>query len=186
VQPNCPITPTPIGRPSGQGISALTRHAASDEAGASGVLSQSRLTVVASACRRSDDQSQPTLLLIAMSSSANQAGCAADAITPVPPVTDQGVTLELRYSPTCHANWARITPARFNWHFTVYNDNGDKQDERARPDRAGPTRPFHRPRHCTGLAARRATDGFRSVVRAGPCCALESHTQPGMAALKQR
>jgi hypothetical protein len=61
----------------------------------------------------------------------NQAGCAADAITPVPPVTDQGVTLELRYSPTCHANWARITPARFNWHFTVYNDNGDKQDERA-------------------------------------------------------
>jgi hypothetical protein len=43
----------------------------------------------------------------------NQAGCAADAITPVPPVTDQGLTLELRYSPTCHANWARITPARF-------------------------------------------------------------------------
>jgi hypothetical protein len=40
----------------------------------------------------------------------NQAGCAADAITPVPPVTDQGLTLELRYSPTCHANWARITP----------------------------------------------------------------------------
>lgn len=61
----------------------------------------------------------------------NQAGCAADAITAAPPVMDQGVKLELRYSPSCHANWARITPARFNWHFTVYNDNGDKQDERA-------------------------------------------------------
>ena len=62
----------------------------------------------------------------------NVAGCAADAITPPGgTVQDQGVKLELRYSPSCHANWARITPARFNWHFTVYNDNGDKQDERA-------------------------------------------------------
>jgi hypothetical protein len=60
----------------------------------------------------------------------NQAGCAGDAINAAPPVVDQGVTLELRYSPSCHANWARITPAKFNWHFFVLNDNGNKQEER--------------------------------------------------------
>jgi Protein of unknown function (DUF2690) len=62
----------------------------------------------------------------------NQAGCAADAITPkgAPPVVSHGVTLELRYSPSCHAKWARITPARLGWHFTVHNENGAHQDER--------------------------------------------------------
>lgn len=59
-----------------------------------------------------------------------QAGCASGAYTAASK-TDQGVLLELRYSPSCHANWARITPAQWGWHFTVYNDNGDHQDFRA-------------------------------------------------------
>jgi hypothetical protein len=57
-------------------------------------------------------------------------GCAADAIT-ADSVVEKGVTLELRYSPSCHANWARIVPGQFGWHFTVTNANGDQQSARA-------------------------------------------------------
>jgi hypothetical protein len=54
-------------------------------------------------------------------------GCAADAINAA--VTSEGgVTLQLRYSPSCHANWARMLPGQFGWHFTVYNANGAQQD----------------------------------------------------------
>lgn len=59
----------------------------------------------------------------------NQAGCAADAIEAVPYVVDHGIALELRYSPSCRAKWARITPAQFGWHFVVHNENGDQQNE---------------------------------------------------------
>jgi hypothetical protein len=54
-------------------------------------------------------------------------GCAADAINAA--VTSEGgVTLQLRYSPSCHANWARMLPGQFLWHFTVYNANGAQHD----------------------------------------------------------
>jgi Protein of unknown function (DUF2690) len=54
-------------------------------------------------------------------------GCAADAINAA--VTSEGgVTLQLRYSPSCHANWARMLPGQFGWHFTVYNANGAQHD----------------------------------------------------------
>ncbi|MFI1801152.1 DUF2690 domain-containing protein [Streptomyces sp. NPDC020379] len=59
-----------------------------------------------------------------------QTGCGNDART-VATKQDQNVTLELRYSPSCHANWARIHPGKLGWNFTVYNDNGDKQSFRA-------------------------------------------------------
>lgn len=55
------------------------------------------------------------------------AGCAGDGET-VASITQYGVLLELRYSPSCHANWARITPAPANWHFWVENTYGDRQD----------------------------------------------------------
>jgi hypothetical protein len=57
-------------------------------------------------------------------------GCYADAITPAGAGTiwAGGVKLELRYSPSCGANWARMTPGQFGWHFYVHNANGAYHD----------------------------------------------------------
>ena len=59
--------------------------------------------------------------------------CQNDAITPtnpakVNPLLVDGVRLELRYSPSCKANWARMTPGQFGWHFQVLNANGGHHD----------------------------------------------------------
>jgi Protein of unknown function (DUF2690) len=53
----------------------------------------------------------------------NTSVCQNDAITPVPAVTYKGATVELRYSPTCRAAWARITPA-FGDVMDVHNSAG--------------------------------------------------------------
>lgn len=55
-------------------------------------------------------------------------GCASDAYTPSGAYinTPEGHT-ELRYSPSCHANWARITNSSPGSWFYVQNYNGDSQ-----------------------------------------------------------
>jgi hypothetical protein len=54
-------------------------------------------------------------------------GCWADAIT-VQTVQQGSVLLDLRYSPSCAANWARMRNAQFGWHVTVYNTWGQSED----------------------------------------------------------
>lgn len=53
-------------------------------------------------------------------------GCAADGKTKAT-VTEGDVLLELRYSASCHAKWARLVPGKFLWHFTVYNADGNHE-----------------------------------------------------------
>ncbi|MFB7470068.1 DUF2690 domain-containing protein [Kitasatospora sp. NPDC056184] len=56
-------------------------------------------------------------------------GCDADART-VADAWFGNVRLQLRYSPACAANWAKIEPAPLWWHFWVENRNGERQDYR--------------------------------------------------------
>jgi hypothetical protein len=58
------------------------------------------------------------------------AGCAADAYTPSGATvsTPQGF-VELRYSPSCHANWARISNSSpGTWFFVQDCNSGEIQD----------------------------------------------------------
>ena len=54
--------------------------------------------------------------------------CQNDAITPVSSVSYGGATVELRYSPTCRAAWARITPG-YGDVMLVHNSAGSTQYE---------------------------------------------------------
>jgi len=55
--------------------------------------------------------------------------CDADAITAGLPVSTGNVTIELRWSKACGANWARISPAPKDWKFRVENKQGHHWDE---------------------------------------------------------
>src|SRR5450755_1665756 len=58
-----------------------------------------------------------------------QMGCSADAYTVGPPAKyfstsqNEWITIYLRYSPACNANWAKIAPAPAQWTFYVANYN---------------------------------------------------------------
>jgi hypothetical protein len=58
----------------------------------------------------------------------NVEGCGADAIT-VDHASTGGVTIELRWSAACGANWARISPAPQGWQFRVQNNQGHSWTE---------------------------------------------------------
>lgn len=60
--------------------------------------------------------------------SPTDTGCAAGAYVPQnATVFDNGVKLELWYSPACHANWAEMDNASYGWTIYVHNENGDSE-----------------------------------------------------------